>query len=70
MKILFSYHFPCQMASEELTSATKPQEQKQRHFFLSRCAHVSMYVCSFGEEHQLMDEGTGMFFYTLARIWL
>ncbi len=31
-------------------------------FFLSYCAHVSLYVCCRGEECRLMDEGTGMFF--------
>ncbi len=51
------------MASEELTSAIKPQEQKQRHFFLlSCCMHASIYMCSRGEECRLLDEGTGMFF--------
>ena len=53
------------MASEELASRIKPQEQKQRHFFLLCCAHAAPYVCVVwwrGEECRLMDEGTGMFF--------
>ncbi len=32
-------------------------------FFLSCCAHASLYMCCRSEECRLMDEGTGMFFF-------
>ncbi len=46
MQVLSSYHFPCQMASDELTSATEPQKQKQRHFFFYRVARMRLCMCA------------------------
>jgi hypothetical protein len=62
-----AYHSLYQMASEELAVVTKPQEQKQRHFFLppSLCERVRNRA----EERRLTDEGTGMFFLYACPHW-
>jgi hypothetical protein len=59
--------FPCQMASEAFASATKPQEQKQRHFF---SLIVRVCVRNYGEERRLTDGGIEMFFFCARMHWV